>query len=256
MADIQIIQRYELKYTITESLARQIREYIRPICSLDRHASPETRGYTVNNLYFETPDLRFYYDVKFRRLMRVKPRVRFYGKKAEDFCWLELKHKFNNVIWKRRNMIPLAQWPAILEREPQPPGPTLCKERPETFEEILGVFGARPLLHVRYFREPYVSEIEEYGRVTFDRRLCYQKAHGSTQLEADEHSMLYYDDPISTRNDDSPVILEVKTTQSVPLWMLNMIRQFGLLQRGFSKYCYAVDRIMEGTSGARDYPAL
>ena len=56
--DLNGLRRYELKYTVTESLARAIRDYIQPLFSLDQHASPQERGYIVNNVYLDTPGLR------------------------------------------------------------------------------------------------------------------------------------------------------------------------------------------------------
>ncbi|MBN1558707.1 VTC domain-containing protein, partial [candidate division KSB1 bacterium] len=70
-------KRYELKYTITEELAAEIRAYIENICTMDKHVPPGEQGYIVNNLYFDTPDLKFYYDTKFRKLTRYKMRARF-----------------------------------------------------------------------------------------------------------------------------------------------------------------------------------
>ena len=55
----------------------------------------------VNNLYLDTPDRRFYYDTKYRKLTRFKPRVRYYGTKPDEFVMLELKNKHNSIIWKK-----------------------------------------------------------------------------------------------------------------------------------------------------------
>ena len=40
MDDLSTIRRYELKYTITESMASEIRDYISNICSLDPNVPP------------------------------------------------------------------------------------------------------------------------------------------------------------------------------------------------------------------------
>ncbi|MBN1350108.1 hypothetical protein JXJ21_11905 [candidate division KSB1 bacterium] len=37
LKNLDEIKRYELKYTITEELALQIRDYIKNICTLDKH---------------------------------------------------------------------------------------------------------------------------------------------------------------------------------------------------------------------------
>ena len=83
--DLSGLRRYELKYTITETQAQAIRDYIEPMFSLDRHADPAQCGYTVNNVYLDTPRLRFYYDTKFKQETRLKSRVRYYGQAPDDF---------------------------------------------------------------------------------------------------------------------------------------------------------------------------
>ncbi|MCU0644647.1 MAG: polyphosphate polymerase domain-containing protein [bacterium] len=242
--ELSEIKRYELKYTITEELAAQIREHIKNICTLDEHVPSGERGYIVNNLYFDTPDLRFYYDTKFRKLTRYKPRARFYGEKAIDLIWPEIKYRHASVIWKRRYCIPIEQWPELFNSEKTERKQAIIKEQLDSFDDLINWYGAQPMLHVRYFREPYVTELEEYGRVTFDRQLCCRPTHGSINLEYDEEDMLYYDDPVNSRADDSPVILEIKVETLIPIWAMELIHKFNLKQRGFSKYCYGIDSIL------------
>jgi len=239
------LRRYELKYTVPESLARRIRDHIQPLFSLDRHADPAESGYTVNNIYLDTPTLRFYYDVQFKQETRLKLRLRYYGRSPDGSVVLEVKHRHNTVSWKRRRTVPAAQWPGVLEVPPAAAAPAHGSAS-DTFEALTHLYGAAPVLHVRYFREPYVSDIDAYGRVTFDRALRFRPARGSSDLAVAEEDMVYYDDPLSARSDDSPVILEIKTEAFVPAWAIDLIRRFSLIQRGYSKYCYAVDRCLEG----------
>jgi len=117
-----------------------------------------------------------------------------------------------------------------------------AKVRTHSAEELIYWYNAGPVLYVRYFREPYVTELEEYGRVTFDRKLCYRPARGSIELDYKEEDMIYYDDAITTLNfDQSPVLLEIKVETLVPYWASELIRKFHLMQRPFSKYCYGID---------------
>lgn len=250
--DLNKVRRYELKYTINESLAAAIRDYIQSIFSLDKHADPQKRGYIVNNMYMDTPGLRFYYDTKFRKLTRFKSRIRYYGSKPDDFAMLELKHRHNTIIWKKRRKIPIESWPAVLDVVPSDRRVWKISGPPETFEQVHQVFGTIPILHVRYFREPYVSDIDPYGRVTFDRSLRCRLAHGSYDLAAPDEQMVYYDDPITTRCADSPVVLEIKTETFVPFWAVDIIRRFELMQRGYSKYCYVIDKFRENDFSPRE----
>ena len=244
-ADLTGLRRYELKYTVPESLARAIRDYIQPLFSLDEHASVERRGYIVNNVYLDTPGLRFYYDTKFRQETRLKPRIRYYGPAPDQFIALEVKHRHNTISWKRRRQIPVDEWPGVLDVSKAERAAPSFIDLPETFEEVNHLYCTAPVLHVRYFREPYVSDIDEYGRVTFDRALRYRLTHGSYEIGGIDDDMTYYGDQASVQEEDSPVVLEIKTQAFVPHWATDLIRRFSLVQRGYSKYCYVIDACLE-----------
>ncbi|MBN1780327.1 polyphosphate polymerase domain-containing protein [bacterium] len=239
------IRRYELKYTVTESTASQIKDYISNICILDKHVPEGESGYTVNNLYFDTADLRFYQDTKFRKLTRYKPRARFYGMKIGSRIWPEIKYRHGSIIWKERTCIPVDCWPGLFYPELSDEKSRCVKQRLSRFEELIHWHDAQPVLHVRYFREPYVTQLESYGRITFDYSLAYREIHGSIDLEYPEKDMVYFDDPVTTVHYESPVILEIKVETLVPQWTIHMIKKFNLVQRPFSKYCYGIDFIKQ-----------
>jgi hypothetical protein len=245
-----IISRYEAKYLVSEGTARAIATAIQGICSLDRYADQDGR-YIVNNLYFDTPDLRFYTDTKHHRQNRFKPRVRYYGLRPDRYLWVELKHKRNNVTWKFRRRVDLSEWPSLIDEGGSDGGADKSRGIADSFEDAVLRFQARPSLHVQYVREPYVSDIDDYGRITFDRRLAFRPAYGSFDLTATDE-MVCYDDAVTSMvgGVDSPVVLEIKTETRVPIWVVDLVRRFDLSQRGFSKYCYGVDNAMSRIDGS------
>jgi len=245
------IRRYELKYTISEQMALEIRDYIKDICSMDKNVPKGEKGYIVNNLYFDTSDFKFYYDTKYKKTNRYKARARFYGEAATDFIWPEIKYKIASVVWKKRYYLPIEDWHSLFTLENVNPEPPMINKRLDTFDNIVYWHNAHSVLHVRYFREPYVTELEEYGRVTFDRNLCCRQTYGNVGLNYKEQDMSYYDDPITTRHFDSPVILEIKVENNVPFWAVELIRKFNLMQRGFSKYCYGIDSLFGSSDDGR-----
>ena len=238
----EVISRYESKYLVPSSLVPHLKDYISAFCSPDRHAGPDGR-YTVNNLYFETPGLRFYNDTRLKRFTRFKPRCRFYGDGSDGFLWLELKHKVANVTWKIRRRIPVAGWDTLFLANFETADHRARRTKVvESFEDAVIMFDAAPYLFVRYNREPFVSDVSQYGRITFDRQLTYCMAHGSAKL-LHGRPYTYYDDVVTAVHADSesPVLVEIKTETNVPQWIVNMVQKFDLNRRGFSKYCQAVD---------------
>ena len=244
--------RYEMKYTVTEQQAAAIRECLEPLFSLDTHVSSEQGAYVVNSIYMDTPGLRFYHDTRLRKLARFKPRIRYYGTSPPEFATLEVKYRQDRTVWKTRDRISVADWPAALEiaksNRTRPSYATV----PESFMDVHHLYGTTPVLHLRYLREPYVSDIDEYGRVTFDRAMRYRLMRGSYELACNDREMIYYDDAVTTQWDDSPVVLEIKTESSVPFWAIDIIRRFSLVQRGYSKYRYVIDHCLEGVGAATD----
>lgn len=244
MADHSRIGRYEAKYLVPEQVAQEIREYARGICSPDRNVRADGQ-YIVNTLYFDTPGLRFYYDTRFKRFDRFKLRARYYGTDAEEGIWVELKHKRKNVTWKKRRRVEGVDWPAVAEGRVEAVAKTQRRQGVRSFEDAVWFLQARPIVHVRYVREPYVSDIDNYCRVTFDRDLRYRLANGSFDL-SESGEWTSYDDSVTTLCpfDDSPVVVEIKTEMQVPVWVVRMVQYFDLGRRGFSKYCSAIDRSM------------
>jgi len=251
MDDLSKIRRYELKYTIPESTVDGIRDYISNFCVLDKNVPAGQNRYIVNNLYFDTYDLRFYHDTKFRKLTRFKARARYYGMTASGYIWPEIKYKHANIVWKVRRKISTNEWvqqfiPQVFESLAGD-----VRTRVNCFEDVIYWFDARSITHVRYVREPYVSIQDDYGRITFDRHLCYRLTHGSVELNYNENDMRYYDDPFTTQNPESLVLLEIKVESLVPYWVIKMIKKFELQQRPFSKYCYSIDNLMEYNGAVR-----
>ena len=251
--DISVPQRYEFKYTISESMADAIRKYIQPIFSLDSHACPEQRGYIVNNVYMDTPGLRFYHDTKFHALTRFKPRVRYYGPQLGQFAILEVKHRHDTTTWKQRQRIDIHEWPGVLDVARSARVSPSHMAAPDTFADVNHLYSTIPVLHVRYFREPYVSDIDDYGRITFDQALRYRLARDSYDIASSDQEMIYYDDPLTTKWHESPIVLEIKTGTFVPFWAIDIVQRFSLAQRGYSKYCYVIDRCLENGYNTADF---
>ncbi len=232
-----VIRRYERKYLIDASLVDDISASISAFCDLDPyHLNAQEGGYTIQSLYLDTPALDFYEDKKARRLSRAKPRVRFYGEQPGDRVWLEIKRKVNGVVIKTRSKLPTADWPGLLDA----PADSLSPAEAAFAAFVVGR-GAIPVVHVRYQRLAFVSAIDDYARVTFDTALCSAPAQGSPELVLPSSAFTPFDDPPGCTVPTSPVILELKCEANTPLWMIDLVRRFGLMETAFSKYCVGLD---------------
>ena len=98
--------RYEYKYKISTDLIPQIRDYSAPYTNEDPYLKKTSAGkYTVRSIYFDTPDLDFYYEKMDGLKIRKKLRVRTYNEMS-DYAFLEIKRKFVNCVAKERSKLP------------------------------------------------------------------------------------------------------------------------------------------------------
>jgi hypothetical protein len=122
-------------------------------------------------------------------------------------------------------------------------------------EDFLGLArGLRvsPKMLVRYERRAFVSRIDRYVRISFDRRLRYQPWNEYDLAGAP--SLWQHNDGVDSLDEPGPrVILELKFMTSAPIWLVDLVRTFGLLRRGFSKYCTAVTRSLSAAASGGDF---
>jgi SPX domain protein involved in polyphosphate accumulation len=244
MLNSQIPDRYELKYVISEDLIPELREAIRPFCSLDAHsASSPTRRYLIESLYFDTFARDLYRVSRERRPDRFKVRIRRYGKTdGESPVFLEVKCKTSGIIRKTRARLAADGWRERLEA----PLPADASSAERNFRDRVQRYDLRPALLVRYDREAWVSAVDGYARVTFDREMCVQPC-STLSFASDPRAWIPVDHPLALRTAvPRSVVLELKCTLDVPRWMSNLTERFGLGKRGVSKYCSGVERALSG----------
>ena len=250
--ELPAVHRYELKYTVTEPQAAEIRDFIQPLFSIDANVPTEQGSYTVNSVYMDTPGLRFYHDTRLRQLLRFKPRIRFYGTGAVEYVTLEVKYRHNRTVWKVRDRIAMTEWPGVLEIARSERTSPTYEALPRSFVDVHHLYGTAPVLHLRYHREAFVSDVDAYGRITFDRGMRYRLMRGSYDLSGQDEEMSYYDDAVTAQWAESPVVMEIKTESLVPFWALDLIKRFSLVQRGYSKYRYVIDNCLERLGSRND----
>ena len=137
-------RRHERKYVLPVEDLDDIRRDLLPHVRLDPYCEnrPDHR-YTVRSVYYDTRDLRFYYERADGLKTRKKLRIRTYGGPGDKApAFLEIKRKRRKKTHKERAVIPFAELPGVLNgaeptlllegRSPPTPGPDRrpCCRRP------------------------------------------------------------------------------------------------------------------------------
>jgi len=218
--------------------------FIRPYCDPDPflYGQPE---YTITSLYFDTQDLLFYHQKRVHQCNRIKLRIRTYGQRAEGPVFLELKRRFRDVMVKTRARVPRESFAQIACGPGPLPDLGLRGGEQAVVEDFrLHVHNLqlRPVISIRYDREPYVGRTDPGVRVTFDRRLRYASTK-EVVIPQEDRDYYPFDYPSTFFAPESRVVLEIKFDEYCPVWVQDLVRHFDIARESFSKYCNGLDQI-------------
>jgi hypothetical protein len=236
-------ERLECKYLIDERKVDQVRRDLAPYCHPDPYNVPTAKsgaisGYPVSSLYLDSPGLAFHEAKQRGDPDRLKLRIRSYEK--SDFAVLELKKRISDVVEKERARIDRGPVRDIALGRVAP-----LEADPETrlflsrYARLANRYCVQPSLQLRYHREAYLSSVDQYARVTFDRQIMAHRT-GDWSLEPDTDHWCFYDDWWGPEFSGRPVLLELKCHAKMPGWMVELARKNGLERVSFSKYSVGI----------------
>lgn len=220
MAYQTVFKRYELKYMLTLEQKERILEAISPYMELDNYGRT-----TIRNIYFDTDNYRLIRRSIEKPEYKEKLRIRSYSQATPDSTvFVELKKKHDKVVYKRR--MPL------IEREAMPwvCGESGCPENTQISREIdyfLSFYGElRPSVFLSYEREAYYEINGGDFRITFDDSILCR------QTDISLCSSIY-----GTRIlPEDRVLMELKCSGGLPLWMTSLLSGEQIYKTSFSKY--------------------
>lgn len=215
-----VFKRYELKYMLTSAQKEKVLKAMAPYMKLDKYGRT-----TIRNLYYDTDDYLLIRRSIEKPVYKEKLRIRSYSKATEDNeVFVELKKKYKHIVYKRRVTIPNDEATKWLSGEIN-----LTKNNQITNEidYFLGFYNSlHPSIFLSYEREAYYSLDGTDFRVTFDDEiLCRQN---DLSLASD-----VYGERILP---DDKVLMEIKCSGGIPLWMTEILSKEKIYKTSFSKY--------------------
>ncbi len=219
MAGNDKFARVELKYRLTAAQDRFLRESLKPYVHPDRYGES-----TICNLYCDTPDFRLIRKSIEKPDYKEKMRLRSYGPAGpDDKTFLELKKKFDGIVYKRR--ICLAEKDAMAYFEgasPLPEDTQIARE----IDWFMAMYGdIRPQVYLDYDREAFYSNDDPDLRITFDRNIHFRTDDLSLQSLPGGRFVI--------RPGES--IMEIKASGAMPLWLTALLTQANAQRTSFSK---------------------
>ncbi len=212
-------ERYELKYLITREQRELLQQY------LQTHMTPDAFGQsTIYNLYCDTPDFRLIRRSMEKPIYKEKLRLRSYGRAtAHSTVFLELKKKYDHVVYKRRLSLATEQATRYLTGQGTLPEGQIAREIDYVNERYPQL---APRMFISYAREAWFGQQDSSFRMTFDENIQWRTERLTLSSDPSGTPIL----PPDT------VLLEVKVAGGLPLWLTSWLSEHGIYKISYSKY--------------------
>ena len=215
-----VFKRYELKYMITPAQKEKILEAMSPYMELDEYGRT-----TIRNIYFDTDNYRIIRRSIEKPSYKEKLRIRSYTKATESSTvFVELKKKHEKVVYKRR--LPMCEKDAMAWLCGYSPSPlnTQISREIDYFIKFYGKLN--PSVFLSYEREAYYDKSGGDFRVTFDDRILCRNNDVSL-------CSAVYGEPVLP---EGKLLMELKCSGGIPLWMVRVLSNEHIYKTSFSKY--------------------
>jgi hypothetical protein len=189
------------------------------------HPDPFGRS-TISSIYYDTDDYRLIRTSLEKPKYKEKLRVRGYGKlDSESTVFVELKKKYDGVVYKRRVQLPLTKADALLSGKVIDNDSQVLRE----IQYFMELYNPRPRVLLSYRRIAYTGA-EEGLRITFDDTVRFRTSVLMMSAGA-------WGRPILPQG---KTLMEIKAPGVMPLWLCTLLNDNGIYPTSFSKYgtCY------------------
>ena len=165
MANINTFERYETKFMLTKSQKTALLEVMKGRLKLDNYGRT-----TIRNIYYDTKDMRLIRRSLEKPLYKEKLRVRSYSQASKDSSvFVEIKKKYNDIVYKRRISIPEEAATEWLSGHTQRPVSSQIAEEIDYMRKLYG--DLTPACYLSYEREAFFSLNGDDLRITFDENI-------------------------------------------------------------------------------------
>ncbi|MBI5949114.1 MAG: polyphosphate polymerase domain-containing protein [Chloroflexi bacterium] len=244
---VRLFNRFELKYIADRTLVARVRDEFSRVLTPDAHGVDGF--YPVWSCYYDTPDLRFYWEKIDGERFRRKLRIRHYGPPEtltpDTPVWVEIKQRVNRATQKRRARLPYSEALRLCSGlEPQ-----ACDPGDERFVEEILVLVAQlrliPVSVVGYVREAFLGA-EEDGRlrVTVDSHIRGRDRDLDLGMPSENRFVVH----------PELSVMELKVNERVPYWLTECVARHNLQLVRLSKYCQSIEAYGRAPRSASHVP--
>ncbi len=229
MAIQTTFERYEMKYQMSREIQTALLEEMQDYMQLDQYGHT-----TIRNIYYDTDNYRLIRKSLEKPSYKEKLRIRSYAcAKEDDLVFVELKKKYHAVVYKRRLTLPQAVVQTCFETGEKLPVTSQIGKEIEYFRSFYETLS--PAVFLTYERDAYYALDASDFRVTFDTNIRYRTNDVSLGSQV-------YGNPLM---EEDMVLMEIKTSGGLPLWMSRLLTKYQLYKTSYSKYGSAYMDLMK-----------
>ena len=212
-------KRYEKKYMLS------YKQYKNFLEGMKEYMKPDIYGQTTNcNIYYDTDNWDLIRKSIEGPVYKEKLRVRSYGTpKTGDEIFIELKKKYDGIVYKRRiTMASELVEKYLMGCEQLSPDTQIGKE----IEYFQKMYKSKPKVYIAYDRTSYAGRENSDIRVTFDQNIRYREYALDLRRGDFGENLL----------PEGMVLMEIKVPGTVPLWMAKLLSELEIKPTSYSKY--------------------
>lgn len=225
---IKTFKRKEIKFLLN------INQFYELLKVIDLYMEPDEycvggKEYGIYNIYYDTKDSFLIRESLSKPYYKEKLRIRSYFSPASinDKVFIEIKKKIGGIVTKRRVSMTKREADIYMKSGIRPISKKyLDNQVLNEIDVFKKNYSIQPAQYISYQRMAFFGKEDKDFRLTFDRNIIYRRYDLSLGQECYGRQILKPDQRL----------MEIKITDSMPLWLSEALSKLEIYKTSFSKY--------------------
>ena len=228
MAYQMTFKRYEIKYMLSLKQQERLLDLMKSYMRLDQYGKT-----TIRNIYYDNDNYRLIRRSMEKPLYKEKLRIRSYKKsKPDSTVFVEIKKKYDHIVYKRRVCMSEQEATNWLSKDIEPQLQNQITNEINYFKKYYQHLSPKVLLS--YNRMAYYDLQGSDFRITFDDNILARTIDISLKSEVYGTLLL----------EEDQVLMEVKCSGGMPMWLVKFLSEEKIYKTSFSKYGKAYEKLI------------
>ena len=224
---VEIFSRVELKYMLSTEDVNSLM----PLLAENMESDPYNFGgktYQISNIYFDTLQDELIIKSLEKPIYKEKLRLRSYGRvnTPSQIVYLEIKKKFDDVVYKRRTPFSYESAISFLREQKLPVNEDTNWQVLREIMDLRQRYELLPRVFISYERLAFFGKTNSDFRLTLDKDIMTRRE--DLRLDSDSYGKQLLEDGMW--------LMEAKAFKTFPLWFAKFLSERKIYSLSFSKY--------------------